>query len=394
MLQELEEKVLSQIDEDEVVRLLQDITKINTVNPPGNEAALAQFLKEKLDAEGIPSKLQYVEEDRANLIVTLEGSGAGPTLLYNAHMDTVPVGDSKNWELDPFAGAIKDGKIYGRGVADDKQGVTSMIMAAVALKRAGIPMKGTLIVTPVMGEETGNIGTLHLLKNGLKADMAVVGEWSSHKKIALGYRGSLWFKLKTYGKTAHGSRPSYGINAIDHMTEIVLPYLKSLTFQYEPTEIFMINHPTMSINVITGGVKTNVVPDYCEVEVDMRLVPGQKPAQVEAQIRSALEELTAKHPQLKLEMEVFESSFPFQTPADSELVTTLTKAVVDVTGQAPEYMGKTGCSDANPLSAAGIPSVAFGPGNPSGHEPNEWVEIDDLIKVTKILALHALRICG
>lgn len=391
---ELEQKVLDQITEAEVVALLQEITRINTVNPPGNEAALAQVLKAKLDQEGIPAELQYVTENRANLIATLAGTGTGPTLLYNAHMDTVPVGDRANWKVDPFAGEIIDGKIYGRGVADDKQGVAAMIMAAIALKRAKVPLKGTLLVTPVMGEETGNIGTLHLLENGLQADMAVVGEWSSHRKIALGYRGSLWFKLKTYGKTAHGSRPSFGINAIDHMTELVLPHLKSLTFDYEPTEIFLINYPTLSVNVISGGVKTNVVPDYCEVEVDMRLVPGQKPAEVEAQIRAALKNLEKLHPDLHVEMEVFEQSFPFQTPVDSELVQVLTQAVTDVTGEAPEYMGKTGCSDANPLSAAGIPVVAFGPGNPSGHEPNEWVEIADLVKVTEILALHALRICG
>jgi acetylornithine deacetylase/succinyl-diaminopimelate desuccinylase family protein len=395
MWTDMQRAVLNNIERDDTVEFLRDLIRTPSVNPPGDEEAVAQLVHHRLETEGIDVRLQDVEPGRPNVIGRLTGSGDGPVLLFNAHMDTVPAGDLDSWSVDPFAAEMRQGKILGRGAVDDKGGLCGMVMAAVALKRAKVPMAGELLLTFVMGEEAGHVGTHHLVDSGLAADMAIVGEWSSARRIALGYRGRIELELVTHGITAHGSRPSYGINAIDLMTEIALPALKDFKMDYDDNEFFMVRKPTMNVGIIQGGSKVNMVPDRCLALVDIRLMPGQDGVTVCGQIEQRMEGLRREHEDLEIDVDTRVTGHAFFTHPRERLVQELSTAILSATGVEPQYFGKTGSSDANILHhEAGIPVVAYGPGNPSPHAPDEYVEIEDLMEATQVYALTALSVCG
>lgn len=392
MLTARERAVVEAVDADGVVALLRELVQAPSVN--GDEERPARIVAERLEAGGIKAHLNEVAPGRPNVLAEL-GDGAGPTLLWNAHLDTVPVGHDAAWTTDPFGAEIRDGRMYGRGASDDKGGVAVMAAAALAVARTG-GVAGRLRLAFVMGEETGHIGTRAALQRGLAADLAVVGEWSGSARIGVGYRGALWLSLETRGRTAHGSRPARGLNAVDLMTEQVLPRLKAMPMQFTRNPVFMIQEPTWNVGTIAGGVATNVVADHCRATIDLRIVPGQEPDAVLGQIRECLEGL--RYPSgepARVEIGVLNAIGPFHTPADAPVVRTLAHSIEDVLGTPATYVGKTGVSDANVLAHEGrIPAVAYGPGNPSGHEPDEYVEIAELVKCAQVLGVSALRACG
>ena len=389
-----EARVLEAVDDDATVALLSDLVRVRSVWPQDNEEQAARVVAERLEAAGIRIVLDDVAPGRPNVLADI-GRGEGPTLLWNAHLDTVPPGNAAAWTADPFGAEIRDGKLFGRGASDDKGGVAMMAAAAMAVARTG-GVRGTLRLSFVIGEETGHVGTRAALQRGLTADLAVVGEWSGAARIGVGYRGALWLAFETRGRAAHGSRPMRGLNAIDVMTEQVLPRLKATPMTFERHPVFMIQEPTWNVGTIEGGLSTNVVADRCRATTDLRLMPGQDPAAVLEQLRDQLRDV--KYPNgepAPVELTVLNAIGPFVTPVEHPVVATLASSIRDVLGEEPGYFGKTGISDANALAHEGkIPSVAYGPGNASGHEPNEYVELAELARCTRVLAVSALRACG
>lgn len=392
MLTSREQAAVQAVDESEVVALLRALVRTPSVN--GDEEAAAQVVAEYLERAGIAPRLDYLEPGRPNVLADF-GRGEGTTLLWNAHLDTVAIGNREAWSADPFGAELRDGRIIGRGASDDKGGVAVMAAAAAAIARTG-PVCGRLRLAFVVGEETGHVGTRAAVARGLTADLAIVGEWSGSARVGIGYRGALWLAIETRGRSAHGSRPARGLNAVDLMTEQVLPRLKSLPMTFARNPIFMIQEPTWSVGTIAGGVGTNVVADYCRATVDLRLVPGQDPQAVLTQIRERVEGLRYPNGEPgKVDITVLSAVGPFVTPVEHPVVATLSASIRDLLGVEPGYFGKTGVSDANVLAhEAAIPSVAYGPGNASGHEPDEYVEVMELVKCTRVLAVAALRSCG
>jgi len=394
MLTPAETAAVNAVNDEAVVRLLHDLVAARSVIPPDTEEKAATVVAEFLERAGIRATLDYIAPGRPNVLAEL-GGGDGPTLLWNAHLDTVPPGNLQAWTADPYGGEIRDGRLYGRGASDDKGGVAVMAAAAVAVARAG-GVRGTLKLSFVIGEETGHVGTRAALQRGLAADLAVVGEWSGSARIGIGYRGALWLAFETRGRAAHGSRPMRGLNAIDVMTEQVLPRLKATPMTFERHPVFMIQEPTWNVGTIEGGLGTNVVPDRCRATTDLRLVPGQDPAAVLELLRRQIS--TAKYPNgdpAPVELTVMNAIGPFVTPVEHPVVTTLATSIRDLFGKEPEYFGKTGVSDANVLAHEGkIPSIAYGPGNASGHEPDEYAEVVEVTRCTRALAVSALRACG
>jgi succinyl-diaminopimelate desuccinylase len=394
MLTSAEDAVLAAVDEAGTVALLGDLVRTHSVWPKDDEEAAALVVSRYLESAGIPVTLDYVAPGRPNVLAQI-GRGDGPVLLWNAHLDTVPPGNLAAWTTDPFGGEIRDGKLFGRGASDDKGGIAVMAAAAVAVARAG-GVRGTLKLSFVIGEETGHVGTRAALQRGLTADLAVVGEWSGAARVGVGYRGALWLAFETKGRAAHGSRPMRGLNAIDVMTEQVLPRLKATPMTFERHPVFMIQEPTWNVGTIEGGLSTNVVADRCRATTDLRLVPGQDPAVVLELLREQLRDV--KYPSGDLapvELTVLNAIGPFVTPVEHPVVATLASSIRDVLGVEPGYFGKTGVSDANALAHEGkIPSVAYGPGNASGHEPDEYAELTEVARCTRVLAVSALRACG
>jgi acetylornithine deacetylase/succinyl-diaminopimelate desuccinylase-like protein len=204
------------------------------------------------------------------------------------------------------------------------------------------------------------------------------------------------FAVETRGRTAHGSRPMRGLNPVDLMTEQVRPRLKATPMTFERNPVFMIQEPTWNVGTIEGGVGANVVADRCRATTDLRLVPGQDPAAVLELRRERVLDLKYRNGEpAPVEITVLNAIGPFITPSEHPVVATLASSIHDLLGVEPEYFGKTGVSDANALAHKGkIPSAAYGPGNPTGHEPNEYAELTEVVRCTKVLALAALRACG
>lgn len=282
------DNVLKEINKSQVVTLLQEMIRIDTVNPPGNEKELAEYLKIKLESFNIESDTIDLGNNRSNVIGRIKGSGKKKALLFNGHLDTVPPGDIE-WKYDPFSGEIADGKIYGRGSADMKGGLAAMIMSAGAVKKANVSLKGDLIIAGTAGEEVDSIGAYHFLESkGLRNIGAIVIGEPTSCKIKTAEKGAFWIEITTYGKTSHGAFPEKGVNAIVHMN-LLLNELLKYKFNYEENQL--LGAPTLNISTISGGVKTNVVPDKCTITIDIRTVPSVVHANIIKDFENIIEKL-------------------------------------------------------------------------------------------------------
>jgi succinyl-diaminopimelate desuccinylase len=302
----------------------------------------------------------------------------------------VPIGSRSTWKREPFGGDIVDGRLYGRGASDCKGGVAAMVLAAVALQRAGVPLAGRLQLSAVMGDEEGWTGIRRLLDDGLRADAFVSTQWSTSGQIALGYRGLCWVEVTTTGRSAHGSRPSSGINAIEQMVDIVLPALRGLEPSVAPATEVAIPGPGVNLAMLTGGFAPNIVPDHCQARLDYRLSSGQASEELLDSVDAVLASLRAAHPDLRVESRVVLRAEPLYTAPECDLVHGLSRTILAVTGRPARYFGKTGTGDVNLVhERLHVPVVAYGPGNDSGHGPDEWVALDDLVDVTRVYAAFA-----
>jgi acetylornithine deacetylase len=203
-----------QINNDALLRLLQELVQINSVNPSlsntgEGEGKIARYIGEYLDKLGLEIHYQELEQNRVNVIGILKGTGAGKSLILNGHTDTVSIGQM---EIDPFKPKQKNGKMYGRGALDMKSGVAAQIMAIQSLIEAGITLKGDVILTFVADEEYASIGTEAVLKD-YSADAAIICE-PTNLDIIIAHKGFIWTKIEIFGRAAHGSMPDKGIDAI------------------------------------------------------------------------------------------------------------------------------------------------------------------------------------
>jgi succinyl-diaminopimelate desuccinylase len=389
VLTALEQRATAAISRQEIVELLR---RLIVVDSSQIEEDAVRVVGQRLSAEGIEYRLDPLEPRRDNLIVTLGRRDAGPTLLLSAHTDTVPVGDEAVWSVPPLGGVVQDGRIYGRGATDCKGGVAAMVMAVVALQRAQVPLEGQVLLTCVAGETHGNLGTRHLAERGLAADFAVLGEYSEGDKIATAYRGGLWGQLLIAGKSAHPGRPHLGADAIRAALEHFIPALRRYAFRFKPHPL--VPDPQFTITQLQAGHRRSAIADRCVVTFDIRLVPGQDHADVWRDLEAIVATICAG-PGISAKLERHYALDAFETPADHPHVRLLANCIRTFTGEEPGIMGKAGMCDGNVLvNRLGIPSVAYGPGNPSGAGVDEYCDIDRLELCTKVYALMALRMLG
>ena len=258
----------------EIIELLQMMVSQKSVNPPGDTTAVADVIAEKLDSYQIPYKEIVVKDIHKSIISTI-GEG-GKNLLFNAHMDTVPIGDLNKWTVDPFNEPLHGDILYGRGSADDKGGVAAMVMAICALKSCGIELNGRMTINPVADEETGGEnGVKYLLDNNyINPDMVVVGEITENN-VAIAHKGLIWFKIVSKGKTAHASSPWDGVNAISKMIKFLNRLERYYEIELPKRTDPLTSSATYNIGAIEGGVKANVVADSCTVILDRRILPDE-----------------------------------------------------------------------------------------------------------------------
>jgi succinyl-diaminopimelate desuccinylase len=378
------------IDQDELVRLTAESLRINTVNPPGNERPLAEFFAEKMEELGLDVYLRPIGEKRANVVGVLRGNGKKKALLYNGHLDTVPPGDVR-WEHDPFSGAIVGNRIYGRGASDMKSGLAAMIIAAAALKRANVELAGDLVIAGTAGEEVDSVGAKALLGDEkLPAIGAILIGEPSGNELYIAEKGALWLRVVALGKTAHGSMPDTGVNAILHMKEF-MDQLCSYEFKFQNHPL--LGAPTLNIGTIKGGIKTNVVPDRCEITVDIRTVPGMNHKEIMEDLRSIVEKMKEKNPDVDISIMVENDRPSVETDEGHELVKLAQKVGEKVFGRELVPGGVNYYTDgAVFVPETGLPMVILGPGEARlAHQPNEYVEIDKLIKAAEFYGAFAVE---
>lgn len=409
---EQEKSVLNLVDEKEIIEFAQSLIRARSDNPPGDTREVAQVCSDKFTEYGIQSRLHiappeivstlYPDSDNATMpsvIATMKGVEDGPTLLLNAHIDTVRAGDLSEWDDDPFAGVVKDGYIYGRGAGDDKGAVLAQVLAACYLKKANIPLKGTLLINPVADEEANAIrGTKWLKESKIydpMPDMLIVGEQTDNR-VACAERLVVYTKVKIKGRACHGAMPWKGVNA----TALMSDFIQLLKNELEP-ELQKIKNPYLPLSTasptrIQGGLQTNIIPDLCELNIDMRLVPEISLKEALEKLNTLLQKLSDRGPAFEWEVSATDAvPYGVYTPPEHPLIRSMLSAVEDITGEKAEPTGYRQGSDGKMFSDMNIPIAIFGPSDPSvGHSPNECVSIKQLVEATKIMILSIMRVMG
>jgi succinyl-diaminopimelate desuccinylase len=387
----MHEDLLNRIQETEVVSLCRNLVRFKSVNPPGDELEIAEYVAGVLRQVGLTVEMVPHTPTRASVLARLKGSGEMPALFYTGHLDVVPVGAEK-WLHDPFEGEVVEGELWGRGASDMKGGNAAMIVATKVLAAANLPLKGDLILAFTAGEEGEQLGAAEIAaRPDLAPVQAVVVAEPSYNDVYVAEKGAFWLQITTHGKTAHGSMPHLGQNAIMMMVAL-LSELDSLAVPCE--EHPLLGGFTRSVNTIAGGVKTNVVPDQCTVTIDQRTVPGQDHGAILRQVEELIADLGQRLPDFRASVEVINDRIPVATSPGEPVVQRFCDVVAEVTGARPVPKGVNYYTDAVAFAPAlNAPMIICGPGEAKlAHQPNEYVEVPKMVEAAKIFTLAAVQL--
>ncbi len=381
------------VTSDEVLATLSDLIAIPSINPdlmPGamGEAQIAEYCATFMRAAGLRVELQEAAPGRPNAIGILPGTGGGRALMLNGHMDTVGVEGMP----EPFTARREDGHIIGRGSVDMKGSIAAMLWTAKAIARAGIRLKGDLIITCVADEEYASAGT-EAIARAYTADAAIVTE-PTDLDLCLAHRGFMWIEIETRGRAAHGSRPNEGIDAIAHMGRVLVAleaYAQELAQRPHPP---LVTPPSVHASIIQGGRELSVYPDQCILKIERRTVAGETPASVMAEMDALLARLATTNSAFQAQARFLFSREPFDTAADEPIARSVAAAAEGVLGRPPQVIGQTFWTDAALLQAAGIPTVLFGCAGAGLHSIHEWVDAASVLQTTEVLIATALDWCG
>ncbi len=415
-----EGRVLDEVEaaRDELVAFTLEMIRIPTVNPPGERYRdCAELIGRRLAAGGFA--VHYVEavgrpehtaaHPRVNVVARRAAAGKGPRLHLNGHFDVVPPGEG--WSVDPFAGLVRDGRIYGRGASDMKSGIAAALFAVEAVRRAGIELAGTVDFSATVDEESGGLaGVAHLCEAGIisgaDTDYAIIPEPFGPTRVCVGHRGVYWFDAIAHGRAAHGSMSHLGHSAIDDIGALLEALrtglrpqlarrLSALPVVPEPSR-----RPSLNVNALTGGQagepsQSPCVADRAVATFDRRFIPEEPLDEVRAEIGRVVAALEREDPARRFTIEDRMVVLPTSAPSGSPLVATLSDAVRDVCGEDAELVASPGTYDQKHFARiAGIEHcVAYGPGPlEEAHQSDESCAVDDLVAATGVLALTVLRL--
>ncbi len=356
--------------------------------PDAGEIDCANVMADFFLAAGIEPKVDVWDGNRANLTAQLESSRQKSALLFVGHLDVVPA-EKWGWQFPAFAATEQDGKIFGRGSCDMKAGITAAAVAMAEIFRSKIKLKGDAFFAATAGEETDSVGIKKFLKSFVKNKSelcgAIVPE-PTNFELAAAHRGLLWLEIKTKGKAAHSSMPYLGINAIESMRTF-LNELAHYNITAESDKL--LGQPSMSVNRISGGNATNIVPDMCSAQIDIRTLPAQNHGHIVENIEGIFSKLLKKNPDFCAELKILRDVTALHTDPDCEFVSRIKR----LTNQS-EVKAAPFATDAPFIAQLNIPVVIFGPGRPElAHKPDEYVKIEDLQKAIdfyKRIILHFL----
>ena len=378
---------VDRVSRDEIVALASRLISIPSIS--GEERAVMEEVIRWCTSADLAFELIASEHDRPNVVITIGSPGAGPTIVMNGHLDTVPVSDLVAWKTGPYDPTVsEDGKkLIGRGASDMKGSVAVMLHVMEVLKDA--PLRGCVQAHIVSDEETGgDLGTTFLIEEIVagrlsRPDYCLIGE-KSDLKVRNAERGLLAVDVTCLGRASHTAAARVkGVNAIVKAAKAILALDKDID-RFHPA----VGKPVISVNTIQAGVAHNVVPGECTFSIDRRLIPGETRESAVAEIVATLDDIASADPAFRYELDIDprKDHIPANiTEETSPLVQVLRASIVTVTGQEPEYfVAWAGATDGRFYRQAGIETVGYGPGGENAHGANEAVQIDDLLTQARV----------
>jgi acetylornithine deacetylase/succinyl-diaminopimelate desuccinylase family protein len=373
-----------------VITTLADLVRIKSINPAYeggvSEAAMAAYIRAFFQERGLETWEQEVFPGRPNLIARLPGRDASRRIVLEAHTDTVSV---KGMTIAPFDPVIAEGRLYGRGSCDTKAGLAGMMHAMASLKAEGFIPPCEVWLAAAVDEEYSFRGVVKLCE-GLAGQAAIVAE-PTELRLVVASKGVLRWRIRVHGRAAHSSKPQLGVNAITHMARLVLA-LEADHQRLAGNAHPLLGPATCNVGVIQGGVQVNFVPDTCAIEIDRRLLPGEKVEVVLAHYQRLLDELALLHPGFAATMEPpMLTDEALDTPAETPPAL-LAGDILRELGLDGKACGVPFGSDASKLSRQGLPSLVFGPGSiDRAHAAVEYVEIDQVVRAYEFYRLFLRR---
>lgn len=365
------------VDTTTLVEVTRELVRCRSVNPPGDERSAAQVVIRHLERIGA-REIRTFEPSSGRVSVLAKWGRPGRRALgWNGHLDVVPVGDEAQWQHPPFDAHVAEGRVWGRGTADMKGAIASVLQALELIGRRGTEPDGEVVLSFVADEETGGtLGTSYLADQGLirGLDAAICGE-PTGLNVATAARGRLWLEIIADGRSSHASQPEGGDNAITRMHRVVAALMEvDLPREAHP----LLGRATLTPTRIAGGDSPNSVPDRCALTIDRRFLPTEDAEGVRQQIEQALDALAGDRHHLQIiEHAHFEAS---EIDPTEPLVATVRTAAARAVGRRPQVTGMPGSTDARFLVRAGVPTVIFGPGDLSrAHSLDESIGISELV---------------
>ncbi|OED41326.1 succinyl-diaminopimelate desuccinylase [Chromatiales bacterium (ex Bugula neritina AB1)] len=413
------EKLRNRIDSarDDLVELTRALIAFPTINPPGvGYREICDFLATRLSARGFAIDLVRAEGalgdsdqyPRWNIIARHEGRQKGECVHFNSHTDIVDTGDG--WTVDPFAGEVKDGRVYGRGACDMKGGLAASIIAAEAFIDVFPDYSGAVEISGTCDEESGGFGGVaYLAEKGWfdpqRVQHVIIPEPLNKDRICLGHRGVLWTEVETYGHIAHGSMPFLGDCAVRHMGAVVAAMEENLfpALAKKRTSMPVVpdgaKQSTMNINSIHGGLPepqegytglpTPLVPDRCKMVLDRRFLMEESIDDVRDEIKAVLDSVAGERATFRYEMRDLFSVLPTMTERDAPVVGAVADAIRQEIGCEADFVVSPGTYDQKHIDRIGKLKncIAYGPGILDlAHQPDEYVGIDDMIDSARVMA--------
>ncbi len=402
---------------DDLVDLTQELIRIPTLNPPGeNYRAICVALEQRLQSSGFDTKLIRAEGTpgdsdrypRYNLVARRDGRHGGPCVHFNSHHDVVEIG--AGWTRDPFGAEVEGDRIYGRGASDMKGGLAASIIAAEAFVAEHPDFSGAIEISATADEESGGYGGVaYLAEQGFftpeRVQHVIIPEPLHKDRICLGHRGGWWAEIETKGEIAHGSMPFLGNCAVRHMGAVLNAFETELYPAMAARETKMPVVPagarqsTMNINSIHGGqpeqdpeytgLPAHCVPDSCRIVIDRRYLIEEDLEQVRGEVVRILDGLKSARDRFDYDLRELNVVIPSMTDQNAPVVETVHRAIEDILGVAPTYVASPGSYDQKHIDRIGKlhNCIAYGPGLLElAHKPDEWIGISDMLDSAKVMA--------
>ncbi|MFZ6679440.1 M20 family metallopeptidase [Undibacterium sp. Tian12W] len=384
---------------DEQVKFLQELVRVPTDTPPGNNAPHAERTADLLQDMGISAEKHAVPDSEVkdaglqsitNLLVRRQ-YGPGKTVLLNVHGDVVPPGEG--WTKDPYGGEIENGNIYGRATAVSKCDFSTYTFALRALEAVAKPTAGTLELLFTYDEEFGGeVGPGWMLKHNLiKPDLMIAAGFSY--QVITAHNGCLQMEVTVHGKMAHAAIPDSGVDALQAAVKILNAlYAQNTLYKQVTSKVEGITHPYLNVGTIEGGTNTNVIPGRVTFKLDRRMIPEENPAEVEATLRKVISDTAAELPGISVDVKrILLANSMRPLPGNTPLVEAIQKHGGTVFGEAIPALGTPLYTDVRLFSEAGIPGVIYGAGprtvlESHAKRADERLNLEDLRKATKVIA--------